>query len=53
MKVFTQWYKDGYMYGHAGDYLAIREDDLSDCYIVDDKVFMMTYVKCEGRKNEI
>ncbi len=47
MKVFTQWYKDGYMYGDTGDYLAIRADDLSDCYIVDDKVFMMTYVKCE------
>jgi phosphoglycolate phosphatase len=44
-KVFTPWYSEGYMYGKAGDYLAVRDDDHSDCYIIDRKVFEYTYEK--------
>lgn len=46
MKVFTPWYKEGYMRGDVGDYLAIRTDDTSDCYIVDKEVFPFTYEEC-------
>ena len=42
-KVFTQWEKGTYMLGLEGDYLAAREDDLSDMYIIKEDIFELTY----------
>ena len=44
-KVFTRWNNEGYMYGCAGDWLAVREDDLNDVYIIEDSIFNLTYRK--------
>lgn len=44
-KVFTEWFKDSYMLGKPGDYLAVRMDDLHDMYIIEKKIFAKTYVK--------
>jgi phosphoglycolate phosphatase len=42
-KVFTAWHKEGYMLGKAGDYIAVRADDINDVYIVRRDIFDMTY----------
>ena len=44
-KVFTTWNKESYMYGKPGDWLAVRSDDLSDAYIIQDSIFKLTYRK--------
>ena len=46
VKVFTNWDRDKYMLGRPGDYLVARCDDLHDIYIVEQKIFSMTYSKC-------
>ena len=43
VKVFTQWDKQKYMLGKPGDYIAVREDDLSDVYIIERKIFFKSY----------
>ena len=43
VKVFTAWDKERYMLGKAGDYLAVRNDDLHDVYVVEEKIFGRTY----------
>ncbi len=45
VKVFTTWDKDKYYLGTAGDYLAVRTDDLSDVYVIARSIFNKTYVK--------
>ena len=47
VKVFTAWDREKYMVGKAGDYLAVRCDDLHDVYIVEEDVFEKTYDRCE------
>lgn len=42
-KLFTPWYADGYMYGKAGDYLAVRSDNTSDVYIIAEPIFHLSY----------
>lgn len=42
-KVLTSWFKDSYMLGKPGDYLAARTDDLHDIYIIERKIFAKTY----------
>jgi len=42
-KVFTEWNPEGYMFGEAGDYLAIRSDDVNDVYIIKQRIFYKTY----------
>jgi len=42
-KVFTAWDPDNYYLGRPGDYLAFREDDTSDIYIIEGKVFDISY----------
>lgn len=42
-KVFSRWYPDGYMLGRPGDYLAVRQDDPGDCYIINSHIFALTY----------
>jgi len=44
-KVFTQWNKEGYMFGKPGDWLAMRTDDHNDFYIIDNAIFQKTYKK--------
>lgn len=43
VKVFTAWDKEKYMKGKIGDYLAVRTDDLHDVYVVEKKIFGITY----------
>lgn len=47
VKVFTAWDKGKYMLGKAGDYLAVRNDDLHDVYVIEQKIFARTYKECE------
>ena len=42
-KVFTDWYTEGYMFGNAGDYLAVRSDDPNDVYLINARIFELTY----------
>ena len=46
-KVFTQWDRYKYLKGVKGDYIAVREDDLSDVYIIEKSVFLRSYERCE------
>ena len=43
VKVFTAWDKEKYMLGKPGDYLAVRCDDLHDIYVIEQKIFGLTY----------
>ncbi len=43
VKVFAKWYEEKYMKGEKGDYLACREDDHHDFYVIRRDVFEMTY----------
>ena len=45
VKVFTAWDDEKYMLGKEGDYLAIRQDDLHDVYIIEKSIFENTYEK--------
>ena len=47
VKVFTSWDPDKYYLGLAGDYLAVRTDDLSDVYIIAKDIFQRTYAPSE------
>ncbi len=42
-KVFAKWYKEGYLFGRPGDYLALRREDTSDAYIIAGRIFAATY----------
>lgn len=43
VKLFTKWYEEKYMKGEKGDYIACREDDLHDFYIIRRDIFEITY----------
>ena len=43
VKLFTKWYEEKYMMGKKGDYIACREDDLHDFYIIRRDIFDITY----------
>jgi len=43
VKIFTQWDRECYMLGEAGDYIAARKEDLSDMYVIENTIFGMTY----------
>lgn len=47
VKVFTVWDKDKYMVGRKGDYLAVTTDDLHDIFVVEKKIFKVTYSEVE------
>ena len=47
-KVFSSRESDDYFIGKAGDYLAVRQDDLSDIYIIQGEIFKNTYEQAEG-----
>ncbi|MDR1811246.1 MAG: DHH family phosphoesterase [Candidatus Fibromonas sp.] len=42
-KVFTYWDTEKYFSGKPGDFLAANENDLQDCYIVNERIFYKTY----------
>lgn len=43
VKVFTPWDENNYMLGRPGDYLAVRQDDFHDIYIIEKEIFSKTY----------
>ncbi len=43
VKLFTKWYEEKYMMGKKGDYIACREDDMHDFYIIRNDIFDITY----------
>lgn len=47
-KIFTSWDHEGYMIGKKGDYIAVRNDDLKDVYIIDEDIFYETYDEVDG-----
>lgn len=42
-KVFTDWDTEKYFSGVPGDFLAANENDLQDCYIVNERIFNKIY----------
>lgn len=46
-KVFTEWNPDGYMYGSAGDFLAIQHKDINDMYVIRREIFFKTYERID------
>lgn len=47
VKIFTVWDANNYIRGTKGDYIAIRENDLSDFYIVEKELFRKTYERAD------
>ncbi len=45
IKVFTAWDQEKYYLGNVGDYIAVREDDLHDIYVIKDRLFDQLYAK--------
>lgn len=43
VKVFTKWYEEKYMKGEKGDFIACREEDLHDFYVIRRDIFFKTY----------
>lgn len=43
VKIFTAWDEDNYYLGDPGDFMACREDDHRDIYIIDREIFFKTY----------
>lgn len=43
VKIFTAWDEEKYMSGQAGDFLAVRTDDLHDVYLIFRDIFWDTY----------
>lgn len=43
VKLFTVWNDEGYYSGNIGDYIAVREDDPHDIYVIAERVFDKLY----------
>ena len=43
VKLFTAWDEEKYYSGKPGDYLAVREDDPHDIYIINERLFDQLY----------
>lgn len=52
-KIFPIGNDNQYYYGRPGDYMAIRVDDLKDCYIIKKGVFEQTYELAEDEKENL
>lgn len=46
-KIFNRISGDDYFLGNPGDYMAIREDDFTDIYIIKHEIFEETYEEAE------
>ena len=49
VKVFTKWDEESYYLGKPGDFLACREDDYKDIYVIERDVFFKTYDPVEEK----
>ena len=47
IKLFTEWDEDKYYSGVPGDYIAVREDDPHDIYIINGRLFDQLYKEVE------
>ncbi|SDA53789.1 phosphoglycolate phosphatase [Butyrivibrio sp. INlla18] len=45
VKIFTMWDEERYYLGNPGDYIACREDDLHDIYIIKERLFDQLYTR--------
>ena len=45
IKVFTKWDEENYFSGNPGDYLAVREEDHTDIYIIKKDLFPKLYAE--------
>ena len=45
VKVFTAWDEERYFLGKEGDYIACREDDVHDIYVINGRLFDRLYQK--------
>ena len=43
VKIFTAWDENKYYRGVVGDFIAMREDDVHDIYVVRRDIFLKTY----------
>jgi len=43
VKLFTAWDDEKYYSGNVGDYIAVREDDPHDIYVIKDRLFDQLY----------
>ena len=43
IKLFTAWDDEKYYSGNVGDYIAVREDDPHDIYIIKGRLFDKLY----------
>ena len=44
-KIYTAWDKENYYLGNPGDYIACKENDTKDVYIIAKDIFELTYEK--------
>ncbi len=47
VKLFTAWDEEKYYSGKPGDYIAVREDDPHDIYIINERLFDQLYTLSE------
>ena len=47
-KVFTSWDPSKYMAGKTEDFIAVRQDDIHDVYIIEKNIFFLTYEGLNG-----
>ena len=43
LKLYTMWDEENYMYGRPGDYVAMRQGNPTDVYIIMGRIFEKTY----------
>ena len=43
VKVFTEWDENKYYRGQVGDFIACRDDDIHDIYVIQKDIFYKTY----------
>ncbi|MBR5376553.1 MAG: DHH family phosphoesterase [Lachnospiraceae bacterium] len=49
VKLFTAWDEEKYYTGEPGDYIAVREDDPHDIYIINKRLFPQLYRKADSK----
>lgn len=47
VKIYTAWDHENYYLGNPGDFIACREDDFHDIYIIRKDIFLKTYRQAE------
>lgn len=45
VKIFPKWDEDNYMLGNIGDYIAVRNEDAHDIFIIQSSIFDQIYEK--------